>query len=86
MQILLLLIFTKFAKFLTISHIQSLYSLVVRKNYLDLIIIILISYNYYKGRPLQLLASSFGQGPQDDNGPIPLVFSLAGEKPNLNDS
>ena len=47
MQILLLLIFTKFAKFLTISHIQSLYSLVVRKNYLDLIIMMLMSYNYY---------------------------------------
>ena len=45
-----------------------------------------MSYNYHKGRPLQLLASTFWQEPQDDNDLTPLLISLAGEKPNMNES
>ena len=45
-----------------------------------------VIYNYYKGRPLQLLSKAFCQEPQDDNHHTPLVLSLAGEKPNLNES
>ena len=63
-----------------------MYYVVVPKNCLDLIIIILMSYKYYKGRPLQLLYSAFWQEPQDDNDLTPLVISLAGEKLNMNES